>query len=42
MAWYLLKLFKWWTWQDFKVDGVGQNDLLWNGNFKVCRGKYEQ
>ena len=32
MAWYLFGLFKWWTWQDFKVDGVGHNDLLWNWN----------
>ena len=24
VAWYLFTLFKWWTWQDFKVDGVGR------------------
>ena len=38
MAWYLFGIFKWWTWQDFKVDGAGHNDLLWNGNLKYVEG----
>ena len=28
VALYLFGLFKWWTWQDFKDNDVGHNDLL--------------
>ena len=38
MAWYLFGLLKWWTWQDFKVNGVGTMTYYGMGILKFVEG----